>query len=71
MAGEGGGDEGGTYSPMNKIKFLCSHGGNIIPRPGDGVLKYVGGETRVIGVPRDITFSGIYSLLLFVSLEKS
>ncbi|XP_054779009.1 uncharacterized protein LOC129286930 [Prosopis cineraria] len=61
MAGESGGvgsgDDSGTSSPKNKIKFLCSHGGKILPRPGDGVLKYVGGETRVIAVPRDSTFS--------------
>ncbi|OIT21266.1 PREDICTED: uncharacterized protein LOC109219146 isoform X1 [Nicotiana attenuata] len=43
-------------SPKNKIKFLCSHGGKILPRPADGHLKYVGGETRVISVPRDIKF---------------
>ncbi|XP_028796680.1 uncharacterized protein LOC114752126 [Neltuma alba] len=61
MVGESGGvgtgDDTGASSPKNKIKFLCSHGGKILPRLGDGVLKYVGGETRVIGVPRDITFS--------------
>lgn len=44
-------------SPRNKMKFLCSHGGKILPRPADGHLKYVGGETRVLAVPRDITFS--------------
>ncbi|XXG72128.1 hypothetical protein AAC387_Pa07g1289 [Persea americana] len=44
-------------SPKNKVKFLCSHGGKILPRPSDGQLKYVGGETRVVAVPRTITFS--------------
>ncbi|KAI3755168.1 hypothetical protein L1987_54963 [Smallanthus sonchifolius] len=43
-------------SPRSKVKFLCSHGGKILPRPADGHLKYVGGETRVISVPRNITF---------------
>ncbi|KAI3770410.1 hypothetical protein L6452_01542 [Arctium lappa] len=42
-------------TPRNRVKFLCSHGGKILPRPADGHLKYVGGETRVICVPRDIT----------------
>ncbi|KAF4379262.1 hypothetical protein F8388_013480 [Cannabis sativa] len=61
MAGEGSG--GGCSTPddnpsqKNRIKFLCSHGGKILPRPADGHLKYVGGETRVIAVPQDITFS--------------
>lgn len=58
-----GGDNGGvmdeaTLSPKNRVKFLCSHGGRILPRPTDGQLKYMGGETRVIAIPRDITFSG-------------
>ena len=49
-----------TGSPRtSKIKFLCSHGGKILPGPTDGSLKYVGGETRVISVHRDITFNGI------------
>lgn len=47
-----------TTSPKNRVKFLCSHGGRILPRPPDGQLKYVGGETRVIAIPRDISFSG-------------
>ncbi|XP_062083186.1 uncharacterized protein LOC133789347 [Humulus lupulus] len=69
MAGEGEGFIGGSSppsssspedlppSPKNRFKFLCSHGGKILPRPADGHLKYVGGETRVIAVPRHISFS--------------
>ncbi|KAJ0800905.1 hypothetical protein HanPI659440_Chr03g0110671 [Helianthus annuus] len=54
-------------SPRSKVKFLCSHGGKILPRPADGHLKYVGGETRVVSVPRTITFTGIilyYNIIL-------
>lgn len=40
----------------SKVKFMCSFGGKILPRPSDGLLKYVGGETRVIAVSPDITF---------------
>ncbi|XP_057978545.1 uncharacterized protein LOC131164986 [Malania oleifera] len=54
--GGGGGDET-TSSPKGRVKFLCSHGGKILPRPVDGHLKYVGGDTRVVAVSRDITFS--------------
>ncbi|PWA46443.1 Phox/Bem1p [Artemisia annua] len=43
-------------TPINRVKFLLSHGGKILPRPVDGNLKYVGGETRVICVLRTITF---------------
>uniref|UniRef100_A0A5B7BFR5 PB1 domain-containing protein n=1 Tax=Davidia involucrata TaxID=16924 RepID=A0A5B7BFR5_DAVIN len=65
MAAEGGGGGGeettsgviAAESPKNRVKFLCSQGGKILPRPADGHLKYVGGETRVVSVPRDITLS--------------
>ncbi|XP_075504048.1 RAF-like serine/threonine-protein kinase 20 [Primulina tabacum] len=39
-----------------KIKFLYSYGGKIVPRPSDGVLRYIGGFTRVLSVDRSITF---------------
>ncbi|KAE8007924.1 hypothetical protein FH972_004481 [Carpinus fangiana] len=71
MVGEeiqGGDINGGVMdetppSPKSRVKFLCSHGGRILPRPIDGQLKYVGGETRVIAVPRDITFSELMKKL--------
>lgn len=47
-----------STSPKNKVKLLCSHGGKILPRTSDGQLKYVGGETRVITIPRDVSYSG-------------
>ncbi|KAF5813901.1 putative PB1 domain-containing protein [Helianthus annuus] len=50
-------------SPRSKVKFLCSHGGKILPRPADGHLKYVGGETRVVSVPRTITFTDLMKKL--------
>jgi len=40
-----------------KIKFLYSYGGKILPRRTDGVLRYVGGHTRVLSVDRSITFA--------------
>ncbi|RWR92669.1 hypothetical protein CKAN_02188800 [Cinnamomum micranthum f. kanehirae] len=46
-----------------RVKFLCSHGGKILPRPSDGQLKYVGGETRLIAVPTNITFSELMNKL--------
>ncbi|KAF0931143.1 hypothetical protein E2562_002500 [Oryza meyeriana var. granulata] len=36
-------------------KFLCSFGGSILPRPLDGRLRYVGGETRIVMLPRDVS----------------
>ncbi|OIW01754.1 hypothetical protein TanjilG_03892 [Lupinus angustifolius] len=45
--------EGSFYK---KIKFLCSFGGRILPRPNDGKLRYVGGETRIISIRKNITW---------------
>ncbi|KAJ7979682.1 Serine/threonine-protein kinase EDR1 [Quillaja saponaria] len=36
-----------------KMKILCSLGGRILPRPGDGKLRYVGGETRIISIRKN------------------
>lgn len=44
--------EGSFYK---KIKFLCSFGGRILPRPNDGKLRYVGGETRIISIGKNMT----------------
>ncbi|XP_042380546.1 uncharacterized protein LOC121973013 [Zingiber officinale] len=45
-------------APKNaRVKFLCSFGGKILPRPSDGRLKYVGGDTRVLVVTRAVSFS--------------
>ncbi|KAF8108924.1 hypothetical protein N665_0104s0235 [Sinapis alba] len=43
-------------SSLNQAKFLCSFGGRIIPRPRDQKLRYVGGETRIIRISKDISF---------------
>ncbi|RDX82057.1 Serine/threonine-protein kinase STY8, partial [Mucuna pruriens] len=49
-AGSGSGEE------SRRVKFLCSFLGSIMPRPQDGKLRYVGGETRIVSVPRDISY---------------
>ncbi|KAL1808236.1 hypothetical protein DCAR_0727650 [Daucus carota subsp. sativus] len=41
----------------DSLKFLCSYGGKILPRHPDGKLRYQGGHTRVLAVPRSISFS--------------
>ncbi|CAH8361324.1 unnamed protein product [Eruca vesicaria subsp. sativa] len=41
---------------LNQVKFLCSFGGRIIPRPRDQKLRYVGGETRIIRISKSISF---------------
>ncbi|XP_051143270.1 uncharacterized protein LOC127259737 isoform X2 [Andrographis paniculata] len=42
-----------------RVKFLCSFSGTILPRPQDGKLRYVGGETRIVSVPRDIRYEDL------------
>ncbi|KAE8684604.1 thioredoxin-like protein 4B-like isoform X1 [Hibiscus syriacus] len=44
LSGQGASDG----SQSGKMKLLCSFGGKILPRPSDGKLRYVGGETRII-----------------------
>ncbi|RVW65683.1 hypothetical protein CK203_050190 [Vitis vinifera] len=45
--------------PSNyKVKFMCSYGGKIHPRPQDNQLAYVGGETKILSVDRNIKFPG-------------
>ncbi|XP_015887516.3 uncharacterized protein LOC107422567 [Ziziphus jujuba] len=43
-------------SVSSKMRFLCSFGGRILPRPSDGKLRYVGGETRIISIRKNITW---------------
>ncbi|KAG5598133.1 hypothetical protein H5410_039365 [Solanum commersonii] len=42
------------------LKAMCSFGGKILPRPSDGKLRYVGGETRVIRIRKDITWKVLW-----------
>ncbi|XP_068655941.1 uncharacterized protein [Aristolochia californica] len=47
---------GASDSSSTKMKVLCSFGGKILPRPSDGKLRYVGGDTRIIRIKRDISW---------------
>ncbi|KAF7127019.1 hypothetical protein RHSIM_Rhsim11G0055400 [Rhododendron simsii] len=49
-----------------KIKFLYSYGGKILPRCTDGKLRYAGGHTRVLSADRSITFAEL--MVRFVEL---
>ncbi|XP_022886305.1 uncharacterized protein LOC111402316 [Olea europaea var. sylvestris] len=40
-----------------QVRFMCSFGGKILPRPHDNQLRYVGGDTRIVAAHRHITFS--------------
>ncbi len=53
-----------TYGPgfsegsfTGKMKFLCNFGGRILlPRPTNCKLRYVGGETRIVSIRKNITW---------------
>ncbi|KAL6206128.1 hypothetical protein ACLB2K_023377 [Fragaria x ananassa] len=47
---------GASDSTSMLMKVLCSFGGKILPRPSDGKLRYVGGDTRIIRIRKDITW---------------
>ncbi|XP_039024261.1 uncharacterized protein LOC120157071 [Hibiscus syriacus] len=46
----------GSNDATPRVKLLCSFLGSILPRPHDGKLRYVGGETRIVSVPRNISY---------------
>ncbi|XP_061350746.1 uncharacterized protein LOC133295881 isoform X2 [Gastrolobium bilobum] len=54
-----GDDAGGDSVSGKRVKFLCSFGGKILPRPSDGMLRYVGGQTRIISVGKDVSFNDL------------
>ncbi|TVU08309.1 hypothetical protein EJB05_41709 [Eragrostis curvula] len=58
-AEDGGGGGGGA----ERMKLLCSLGGRILPRPGDGTLRYAGGDTRIVSVPRGVALPDLLSRL--------
>ncbi|XP_022750746.1 uncharacterized protein LOC111299671 [Durio zibethinus] len=46
-----------------KVKFMCSYGGKILPRSHDNQLAYVGGDTKILAVDRNIKFSALMAKL--------
>ncbi|KAK7362967.1 hypothetical protein VNO77_05092 [Canavalia gladiata] len=42
-----------------RVRFMCSFGGKILPRPHDNQLRYVGGDTRIVAVHRSISFAAL------------
>lgn len=49
----------GEHHPGPRLKFMCSFGGRILPRPGDGKLRYAGGDTRIVSLHRHIHFADL------------
>lgn len=58
-------DSQGNQPPANyKVKFMCSYGGKIHPRPHDNQLSYIGGETKILSVERNVKFGSLLSKLI-------
>lgn len=57
---------GASQGSSTKVKFLCSFGGKILPRPSDGRLRYVGGETRIIRMSKDISWQELMQKILTI-----
>ncbi|KAH6811742.1 hypothetical protein C2S53_006533 [Perilla frutescens var. hirtella] len=58
-------DTQGNQPTLNyKVKFMCSYGGKIHPRPHDNQLSYMGGETKILAVDRNIKFGALLSKLI-------
>ncbi|KAH8521697.1 hypothetical protein H0E87_002671 [Populus deltoides] len=61
---------GASDSSSSKVKFLCSFGGTILPRPSDGKLRYVGGETRIIRISKNISWQELMQKTLAIYNES-
>ncbi|CAN8246222.1 unnamed protein product [Cochlearia groenlandica] len=51
------------YDNQPRVRFMCTFGGRILPRPPDNQLCYVGGDNRMVAVQRHTTFSSLLNKL--------
>ncbi|KAF2303459.1 hypothetical protein GH714_018526 [Hevea brasiliensis] len=54
-------DHYGSHDP--RVRFMCSFGGKILPRPHDNQLRYVDGETRIVALHRSTSYSSLLTKL--------
>ncbi|XP_021815433.1 uncharacterized protein LOC110757974 [Prunus avium] len=52
-----------SHDLNTRVRFMCSFGGKILPRPHDNQLRYVGGDTRIVAVHRAASFSSLLTKL--------
>ncbi|XP_071730323.1 uncharacterized protein [Rutidosis leptorrhynchoides] len=64
-------DSNRSDNSLLKIKILCSFGGKILPRPSDGKLRYVGGDTRIIRIKKDISWQELWQKMVDIYNETS
>lgn len=63
---QGHGSSSASDSSSMKMKVLCSFDGKILPRPSDGKLRYVGGETRIVRIRKDISWQELTQKILSI-----
>ncbi|XP_020207717.1 uncharacterized protein LOC109792694 [Cajanus cajan] len=56
-------DEPSPSPGSGKLRLMCSYGGHIVPRPHDRSLCYVGGDTRIVVVPRHTSLAELSTRL--------
>uniref|UniRef100_A0A7N0U1T6 PB1 domain-containing protein n=1 Tax=Kalanchoe fedtschenkoi TaxID=63787 RepID=A0A7N0U1T6_KALFE len=54
-----------------KLRLMCSYGGHIVPRPHDKSLCYVGGDTRMVVVDRNISLNDLSARLAKTLLQSA
>ncbi|CAN1341114.1 hypothetical protein LINPERPRIM_LOCUS39072 [Linum perenne] len=67
-------DDTPSWAPPSsnyKVKFMCSYGGKIQPRPHDNHLAYIGGDTKIISLDRTINYSSFTAKLSSLSSSFS
>ncbi|CAA0817205.1 Octicosapeptide/Phox/Bem1p family protein [Striga hermonthica] len=52
-------DRSDPLPPPQKLRFMCSYGGHIVPRPHDKTLCYIGGDTRIIVIDRHTSLADL------------
>ncbi|KFK32222.1 hypothetical protein AALP_AA6G213700 [Arabis alpina] len=55
------------YDNQPRVRFMCTFGGRILPRPPDNQLCYVGGDNRMVAIHRHTTFASLLSKLAKLS----
>ncbi|KAF8046734.1 hypothetical protein N665_3471s0001 [Sinapis alba] len=55
------------YDNQPRVRFMCTFGGRILPRPPDNQLCYVGGDNRMVAVHRHTSFASLLSKLAKLS----
>ncbi|XP_068665988.1 uncharacterized protein [Aristolochia californica] len=61
--------ESGKSDSSCKLKLLCSFGGKILPRPSDGKLRYVGGQTRIISIRENLLLKELMKKTLAICCQ--